>query len=103
MQAERTSGVVPMHLQIADDLRERITSGDLKAGESLPSVRELQDRWNCAGITVRSALTELRQEGLITASGRGKPPVVRAPVQKHPIHLSARWSNEQKALVLHPR
>ncbi|PKV97684.1 GntR family transcriptional regulator [Amycolatopsis echigonensis] len=92
-----------MHLQIADDLRERINSGALQAGEPLPPVRELQGQWNCASITVRSALTELRQEGLITASGRGKPPVVRPQVQKHPIHLSARWTNEQKALVLRPR
>ncbi|MYW97197.1 GntR family transcriptional regulator [Amycolatopsis rubida] len=102
MQAEHAVGAVPIHQRIADEIRDRIISGALPVGARLPSVRELQEQWSCTSITVRSALDVLRQEGRITG-GRGKPATVRPPMQRHPIHLSNNWTNEQKALVLKPR
>lgn len=62
----------PPYQQAADTLRNEITSGKLKAGEQLPSHRELQERFNIANMTARSALRVLREEGLIyTVMGRG--------------------------------
>jgi len=102
MQAEPTPGTVPVHHRIADKLRGQIASGELPPGAAIPTTRELQEAWGCTAITVRSAIAVLRSEGLIT-SGRGKAPVVREPMVRHEIQLSADWTNEQKALVLRPR
>ncbi|UZJ30624.1 GntR family transcriptional regulator [Streptomyces endophytica] len=62
----------PPYQQAADALRREIQTGRLKPGEQLPSHRELQERFNIANMTARSALRVLREEGLIyTVQGRG--------------------------------
>jgi GntR family transcriptional regulator len=58
--------------QIADDLRELITSGELVAGGKLPSERELSERYGVAPQTVRQAVAILKHEGLVVGqAGRG--------------------------------
>jgi GntR family transcriptional regulator len=65
-------GSRPAYLQVADELRTEITSGRLKPGERLPSVRDLSVRFEIAAVTVQSALRVLREEGLIVSrSTRG--------------------------------
>jgi GntR family transcriptional regulator len=61
----------PPYLQIADDLRRRIKAG-LKPGDRLPSVSEMSQTYTSAPATIRHALDELRDEGLVaTQSTRG--------------------------------
>ncbi len=73
----------PVYRQIADVLRDRIGSGELRAGEQLPSERELIDSFGASRGTVRQAIAILRGEGLIEVEhGRGAyvrslPPVRR--------------------------
>ncbi|MDX3186759.1 GntR family transcriptional regulator [Streptomyces sp. MI02-2A] len=44
----------------------------IKPGEQMPAIRELQERFGVANMTMRSALNVLRDEGLIyTIHGRG--------------------------------
>jgi GntR family transcriptional regulator len=69
-----TSG--PLHGRIAADLRAKITSGELRAGEQLPSEARLCEEYGVSRGTVRHALGTLHTEGLI-AGGRGRRPVVR--------------------------
>ncbi|WP_375483686.1 GntR family transcriptional regulator [uncultured Jatrophihabitans sp.] len=64
-----------MHATIAEDLRQRIRSGEFAVGEALPSESQLCTAWDASRGPVRQALASLRAEGLI-AGGRGKPPVV---------------------------
>jgi DNA-binding transcriptional regulator YhcF (GntR family) len=60
------------YLQVADDLRRSIRSGDLSSGDKLPSTRELMGRYGVANMTVQHALRVLRDEGLIYGvPGRG--------------------------------
>jgi GntR family transcriptional regulator len=66
----------PLHTQIADDLREQIRSGALRAGEQLPSEARLCEQYGVSRGTVRQALAALRSDGLLSG-GRGRPPVVR--------------------------
>lgn len=52
---------------IADELRERIESGELGAGSLLPSESRLSATHGVSRVTVRKALELLRDEGLIDA------------------------------------
>lgn len=62
-----------LHSQMTSDLRESITSGELKPGSPLPSEAQLGDQYGVSRPTVRRALLTLEQEGLITAhAGRGR-------------------------------
>lgn len=100
--SEPTAGTVPVHHQIADAIRHQIESGELQPGDSLPSVRALQEQWACSALTIRSAISVLRTEGQITST-RGKRPTVREPQAKQQINLTSSWADEQKGLVLLPQ
>lgn len=56
---------VPLHSQIHQELRRRIASEELRAGAQFPSERELADAYGVSRMTVRQALKNLRQDGLI--------------------------------------
>lgn len=62
----------PPYEQIADMLRDAITSRRLDPGERLPAEAKLAEYFGVARMTVRRAVQELRDEGLVvSASGRG--------------------------------
>jgi DNA-binding GntR family transcriptional regulator len=72
-----SSPVDPAYLQIADDLRDRILSGDLAAGDKLPSESDLMRDYNVSRTVSKMAINVLRSEGLIS-SHPGKGSFVRA-------------------------
>ena len=55
----------PMYRQIADTLRERIQSGELRPGDALPTESALQEEFAVSRVTVRQALKQLTQEAII--------------------------------------
>ena len=57
---------MPRYIQIAENLLERITTGELAPGERLPSERELSQALNVSRMTLRAALRELDNKGLLT-------------------------------------
>lgn len=60
------------YAQVADDLRRKIATGALKAGQRLDGNARLAERYGVAAMTVRHALGVLRDEGLIVSQqGRG--------------------------------
>ena len=62
----------PMYLQIMEQIKQRITSGDWPLGAKLPSIRELAVAAKVSVITVKRAYQELEAEGVIvTQPGRG--------------------------------
>jgi DNA-binding GntR family transcriptional regulator len=67
----------PAYLQIADDLRDRILSGDLAGGDKLPSESDLMRDYDVSRTVPKMAINVLRSEGLIT-SHPGKGSFVRA-------------------------
>lgn len=71
-----TSPYTPAYVEIAESLREQIRSGELAKGAKLPSERELTEQFGVSGITARSAVATLRNEGLVE-SIRGKGAFVR--------------------------
>jgi DNA-binding GntR family transcriptional regulator len=65
-------GDVPVYIQLAGILRDRITSGELAPRRPVPSKRTLMQQYAVAGGTVDKAIGILRDEGLVrTVTGRG--------------------------------
>ena len=65
--------------EIADILRERIRTGDLKAGDRLPTQAELADEFGVERGAVRQALRALQESGLLTNVSKGSPPRIAEP------------------------
>jgi DNA-binding transcriptional regulator YhcF (GntR family) len=56
--------LVPPYRRIADAVRERIARGELRAGDRVPSARQITRDWGVAIATATKALAVLRDEGL---------------------------------------
>ncbi|MGW4562673.1 GntR family transcriptional regulator [Streptomyces sp. NPDC004561] len=76
-----TRSVSPRHHDIADDLRQQITTGRMKPGERLLSEADLADRYKVSTVTLRRALAVLQGEGLVEKI-HGKGNFVRRPPRK---------------------
>ncbi|WP_206537743.1 GntR family transcriptional regulator [Ilumatobacter nonamiensis] len=84
------------HQQVADELRRRISEGEMEIGEPLPSESEIANEFGVSRGTVRQAVGALRSEGLI-AGGRGAPPVVRTnalPASFEALQSFSAWAVE---------
>lgn len=57
----------PPYLQIADVLRQAIRNGEFAPGSQIPSTNDLTERYGVARNTVRSAVRQLTDEGLLVA------------------------------------
>ncbi|MEU4622499.1 GntR family transcriptional regulator [Actinoplanes sp. NPDC023801] len=70
---------VPAYRRIAADLADKIREGTYRPGDALPAQRDLSARYGVTLMTLRQALQQLRDEGLIVQqAGRG---TFIAPVQ----------------------
>lgn len=77
----------PLHVQLADDFRQRIAQGEWPTGQPAPSEAELVRQTGASRGTVRQALNALRMEGLLVG-GQGRSPRVRqAPPAQSFAHL----------------
>lgn len=94
-----------LYLQLADVLRENISSGQLKPGERLPSESELIERHGVSRGTAREAIGTLRGEGLVVVEhGRGAfvrakeiAPLVRRVASGQPFKATRLQFEEQTA------
>ena len=67
-----SSSMVPIYEQIMDQIKAKITAGDLKENEALPSVRTLAKELKISALTVKKAYDNLEQEGYtVTVHGKG--------------------------------
>lgn len=63
---------LPLYVQIRDDLRRKILEGSYAVHERLPSENELMNHFGVSRITIRQALRDLHNEGLVfSAQGKG--------------------------------
>jgi DNA-binding Lrp family transcriptional regulator len=65
--------------EIADILRDRIRTGELRAGDRLPTQAELAEEFGVERGTVRQALRALQEDGLLTNVSKGSPPRIAEP------------------------
>ena len=67
------SGDVPIYEQITSQIKDMIMRGELKGGDSLPSMRALAKDLHISVITTKRAYEELERDGFIhTMVGRGR-------------------------------
>ena len=63
---------MPIYEQITNQIRDAVVSGELKAGEAMPSIRMLAKELAVSVITTKRAYEELENEGLIdSVPGKG--------------------------------
>ncbi|NLZ68644.1 MAG: GntR family transcriptional regulator [Spirochaetales bacterium] len=56
---------IPLYLQLAKGIEKEILDGNLKDGDKLPSEQVLMKKYTLARMTVRSAIMELQNKGLV--------------------------------------
>lgn len=85
---------------IADTLRDRIRTGDLKPGDRLPTQAVLAEEFGVERGTVRQALKTLQGDGLLANVSKGSPPRIAA----EPPGATSAGSEPQASMVsLTPR
>jgi GntR family transcriptional regulator len=74
---------VPLYVQLQQQIRQRILSGQLQDGAHLPSVRELSADLHINPLTVAKVYQMLEREGLVeTRRGIGSTVSLQAPTLK---------------------
>lgn len=71
---------LPLYVQLLEAIRRRLSSGEWRPGEALPSEAELGQTYGVSRITVARAMTELTREGAVRRQ-RGKRTVVADPAE----------------------
>ena len=69
---------LPRYQRLADDLRREIVSGRWRPGDRAPSESELAERYDMAPGTVRQAIAQLVDDGMLERA-RGRGTFVRRP------------------------
>lgn len=68
--------MIPKYEAIAADIRRSIEDGALKPGDKLPTVVEFCELYSVSKITVKRAIEQITEEGLVT-SRRGSAPTLK--------------------------
>jgi GntR family transcriptional regulator len=80
----------PLYQRIAAELRQAVFNGQLPPGSQLPTEQELGERYSVSRNTVRLALGQLANEGIITSTpGRGTFVRDRAMLTYHAVRAEA--------------
>jgi DNA-binding GntR family transcriptional regulator len=70
----------PKYVQVADDMRRRIASGEWRIGQTLPDLLDLEKEYGCSFGTVRAGEQILVGEGLLAQPQQGIPTrVIKTP------------------------
>lgn len=89
---------MPLYIQVASVLRQRIESGEWSQGEKISTLEELEAEFEVARVTVRQAIDVLREEGLLRAQqGRGTF-VSNKTQDRHWVKLAVNWTSLVESL-----
>jgi GntR family transcriptional regulator len=101
---------IPLYYQLAEGIRDKIRSGELRPGEQLPPERELSLQHGISRMTVRQALQYLiREDVLLARQGLGTF-VAETKLSYNPLHvlgftedMMARGADVSSRVVEHAR
>ena len=63
-----SNSALPLYSRVESIIRNKIMNGQLMPGELLPKEQDLAEQFNVSQITIRTALSHLKEEGLIVRS-----------------------------------
>ncbi len=92
----------PSYVQIADKLAQLIESGEVEAGQSLPSERVLAEKLQLSRTTVRRAYNELRAKDYLSTHGRSGVAVRSRPRLSPRLGRLKGFTEEMRELGLVP-
>lgn len=93
------AGQEPIYAQITRQIKQQILSGQLRAGEPLPSIRLLAKELRISVITTKRAYEELEADGfIVTQAGRGSFVAAQNPDLLREEHLKTMESCLQNAV-----
>lgn len=93
------AGQEPIYAQITRQIKQQILSGQLHAGEPLPSIRLLAKELRISVITTKRAYEELESDGfIVTQAGRGSFVAAQNPALLREEHLKTMESCLQNAV-----
>jgi len=82
---------VPLYIQVASVMRQRIETKQWHPGQKIPTLIELEREFQVARVTVRQAVDILREEGLLRSQqGRGTFATEKSP-DRHWFKLATTW------------
>lgn len=95
---------VPIYHQLQREIRQRILDGDLAPNARLPSENDLSEQFGISPMTVRQAMSELVNDGLVYRErGRGTFVAPRPPTNlEHPLTRLSSFSEDMRARDLRP-
>lgn len=92
---------IPLHEQCKALLLARITSGELRPGDRIPPERRLEEMYGLSRTTVRQAVTELVQRGVLQRI-QGKGTFVTGSAVPFDLHQLTSFSEDMRARGLAP-
>lgn len=92
---------LPKYLQIQTSITDRITQGDLNPGDVLPSERELSQTFKVSRMTVRQAISNLVNMGILRRA-HGVGTFVANPKIEHEIGQLVSFTESTLRKGLHP-
>lgn len=93
---------LPIYAQIAEELRNDIQKGMYQVGDRLPTEAQLSQHFGVNRHTLRRAISELKNEGLLRVD-RGRGTFVAATPIYYAINSRVRYNESLKAQGLEPK
>lgn len=92
---------IPIYLQIEEQLKARILAGEFEVGTAIPSERELTENFGVSRMTLRQAVTNLVNDGLLYRE-KGRGTFVASPKVEQPLNGLTSFTEDMKARGMSP-
>ncbi len=92
---------LPLYIQLKNIIENKIKEKDWKPGDIIPSEKELQKQFEVSRITVRQAVKELENEGLVKKK-QGKGTYVSFPKLSHELPNLTSFTEDIESKGLNP-
>lgn len=92
---------IPIYIQIEEQLKQQIQQGDFPVGASIPSERELSERFAVSRMTVRQSITKLVNDGLLYRE-KGRGTFVVSPKVEQPLNGLTSFTEDMESRGMVP-
>lgn len=92
---------IPIYIQIEEQLKQQIQQGDFSVGTSIPSERELSERFAVSRMTVRQSITNLVNGGLLYRE-KGRGTFVASPKVEQPLNGLTSFTEDMESRGMVP-